>query len=130
MKTTRALLTAFFAVSVLTVTAFAADLNGSWKWTSVTKTGGPAEVTAALVLKDGKLTGTVTGRQGPADIANATVNGNQVAFTVTRSSGEVTVIFKYTGQLNGDTITGSIEKSGMKKDAPPTKTDWKATRVK
>jgi autotransporter translocation and assembly factor TamB len=129
MKIPRSLLTAFFAVSILTATAFAADLTGNWKWTSVTKANGAAEVTAALVQKDGKLTGTVTGRQGPADITDATVNGNQVAFAVIRTSGEVTVTFKYTGQLNGDTITGSIEKSATKKDTPPTKTDWKATRI-
>jgi redox-regulated HSP33 family molecular chaperone len=129
MKTPRFLLTALVAVSVLTVTALAADLTGNWKWTSVNKKSGPAEVVAALVQKDGKLTGTVTGRQGPADITNATISGNQVKFTVARSTGEVTVTFKYSGQVNGDTITGTIEKSGTTKDAPATTSDWKATRV-
>src|SRR3954462_2592838 len=117
MKTPRALLTALFAVSVLTATAFAADISGHWKWTSVNKKSGAAEVTAALVLKDGKLTGTVTGRQGPGDISDATVSGNQVNFTVVRSAGDKKVVFKYSGQVNGDTITGTIEKSGATPDA-------------
>ncbi len=129
MKTTRSLLTALVAVSVLAATSLAADLTGNWKWTSVNKKSGPAEVTATLVLTDGKLTGTVTGRQGPAEITDATVSGNQVNFTVVRTAGEVAVTFKYSGQVSGDTITGTIEKSGATKDAPPTKSDWKATRV-
>ena len=130
MKTPRTLLTALFAVSILTVSAFAADISGNWKWTSVNKKSGPAEVTAALLLKDGKLTGTVTGRQGPAEITNATIAGNQVNFTVVRTSGEMTVTFKYSGQVKDDTIMGTIEKSGATKDIPATKTDWVATRVK
>jgi hypothetical protein len=130
MKTPRSLLTAFLAVFVLTATAFAAEVAGSWKWTSVSKTGGAAEVTALLALKEGKLTGTVTGRQGPAEITDSIVNGNQVSFTVVRTAGDTTVIFKYSGELAGDTITGTIEKTGPGKDAKPTTTDWKATRVK
>jgi len=130
MKLLRAFFAALLAAFVFTVAAQAADISGSWKWTSVTKTGGPAEVVAALVLKQGALTGTVTGRQGPADIADATFKDGAVAFTVTRTSGTSTVVFKYSGQMSGDAITGSIEKSGPNKDTPNTKTEWKATRVK
>jgi hypothetical protein len=130
MKTLRSFLAAFFAVSVLTATAFAADPSGTWKWTSVTTHGGPAEVTAVLKVKAGALTGTVTGRQGPAEIADASVNGSQITFTVTRTSGIATVVFKYTGEMAGDTIIGTIERTGPTVDTPPTKTDWKATRTK
>jgi hypothetical protein len=129
MKTSRNLLTAFLAVFVLTATALAADPTGQWKWTSVTKTGGPSEVVAALVVKDGVLTGTVTGRQGPAEISEASLKGDVVAFSVTRSSGNMTVVFKYSGQVSGDTLTGTIEKTSTG-GAAPTKTDWKATRGK
>ncbi len=93
----------------------------------MTKSGGPSEVVAALVLKDGVLTGTVTGRQGPAEIAGASLKGDLITFTVTRSSGNVTVVFNYSGQLSGDTITGTIEKTTVG-GAAPAKTDWKATR--
>ena len=130
MKTSRSLFAAFFAVAVLTATAFAANPSGTWKWTSVTTHGGSAEVTAVLKLKNGALTGTVTGRQGPAEIADASVKGSQIAFTVTRISGIATVVFKYTGEIAGDTITGSIERTGPTKETPPTKTEWKATRAK
>jgi hypothetical protein len=129
MKLLRVLLAAF-AAALVTVAAHAADIAGNWKWTSVSKSGGPAEVIAALALKAGVLTGTVTGRQGPATIADATFKDDNVAFTVTRSSGTSTVVFKYSGHVSGDTLTGTIEKTGPTKDAPVTKTEWKATRVK
>jgi len=130
MKFLRPFFAALLAAFFFTVAAHAADIAGNWKWTSVTKAGGPAEVVAALVLKEGVLTGTVTGRQGPANIADATFQGGAVAFTVTRTSGPSTVVFKYSGHVSGDVITGTIEKSGPGKDATSTKTDWKATRVK
>lgn len=129
MKTSRFFLSALFAVSVLATAALAADPSGTWKWTSVTKTGGPSEVTAVLELKKGVLTGTVAGRQGPAEIADATVKGDEVSFTVTRTSGIATVVFKYTGTVTDDGITGTIERTGPG-DAKPTKSDWKATRAK
>jgi hypothetical protein len=128
MKNPRSLLAAFLAVSLLTVTAFAADISGNWKWTSVTKTG-PANITANFVLTDGALTGIVTGRQGPAAIGDATFKDGVVAFTVTRGTPEAKVVFKYSGKFDGDTITGTIEKPGPKKDDPPVKMEWNATRV-
>ena len=130
MKTPRILLTAFFAVSFLSVAALAADVAGSWKWTSVTKTGGASEVTAKLAMKDGVLTGSVTSRQGPADITDATFKDGVVAFTVTRASSPTSlVVFKYSGTVEGDTILGTIERSGPN-PGPATTTDWKATRTK
>ena len=129
MKTPRFFFAALLAVSALTATAFAADPSGTWKWTSMTKAGGPSEVTAVLVLKKGVLTGTVTGRQGPADITDATVKGDDISFTVTRMSGIVTVVFKYAGTVTDNAITGTIERT-TSEDKKPTKSDWKATRAK
>lgn len=126
MKISRHLFTAFLAVSALAATAFAADISGNWKWTSVTKTG-PVDITANLVLTDGTLTGIVTTRQGPAAIGDASVKDGVVSFTVTRSAKTQTVVIKYNGKFDGDTITGTIEKPGP--DGAPVKTDWKASRV-
>jgi hypothetical protein len=126
MKILRPLLAAMFAASVLATAAFAADLSGTWKWTSVTATG-PVEMTAVLLHKDGTLTGTVTGRQGPADIGDASVKNGQVAFSVTRGTAENQVVIKYAGKIEGDTITGTIERPGPK--GVPASSEWKAKRA-
>jgi autotransporter translocation and assembly factor TamB len=128
MKTLRTLSAACLAASVLALAAYAADLTGDWKWTSQSASGA-VQMTAKLVQKDGALTGTVTGRQGPAEIADASLKGGVVAFSVTRSSGGKTMVIKYEGKIEGDTITGTIERPGPN-GAAPTKTEWKASRGK
>ncbi len=127
MKTLRSLLTAVLAVSVFTVAAFAADLSGNWKWTAQGRNG-PMEATAKLLLKDGALTGTVSGRMGDAPIGDATFKDGNLAFTVTREFNGNTIVIKYAGKFEGDTITGTIERPGRDGDAPLT-LEWKATRA-
>ena len=128
MKTLRNLAAAFLAASVLTVAAFAADLTGSWKWTAQGRNG-PMEVTAKLTLsKEGALSGTVAGRNGDTPIGNASFKDGKVAFTVTREFNGNTIVIKYEGQFEGDTITGTIDRPGRDGGAP-TKAEWKATRT-
>ncbi len=127
MKTLRAFATICLASALLALSAHAADLSGTWKWTSSTKSG-PAEITAVLLLKDGALTGTVTGRQGPAEISEASVKDGMVAFSVVRGTTDQKVVIKYQGKIDGDAITGTIERPGPN-GAAPTKTEWKATRA-
>lgn len=128
MKIFRPLLTACFVLSALAIAAHAADLSGTWKWTSQTKSG-PVEITAILLLKDGALTGTVAGRQGPANITDASIKDGVVTFSVARGNAGQQVVFKYSGKFDGDTLTGTIERPGPN-GAAPTKTEWKATRSK
>jgi hypothetical protein len=127
MKTLSRLAAAFVAASVLTISAHAADITGTWKWTSQGRNG-PVESTAQFAVKDGALTGTVTGRMGDAPIGNASLKDGQVAFTVTREFNGNTIVIKYQGKFEGDTITGTIERPGRDGDAPVT-LEWKATRV-
>lgn len=128
MKTLRTLVAASLAAFVLTVTTFAADLSGTWKWTAQGRNG-PMEATAKLaVSKEGVLSGTVSGRMGDAPIEHASFKDGKVAFSVTREFNGNTVVIKYEGQLEGDTIVGTIERPGRDGGAP-TKTEWKATRV-
>lgn len=128
MKTLRKLAAAFLAASVLTVAAFAADLSGSWKWTAQGRNG-PMETTAKLALsKEGALSGTVSGRNGDSPIGDASFKDGKVAFTVKREFNGNSFVIKYEGQLEGDTITGTIERPGRDGGAP-VKTEWKATRA-
>lgn len=127
MKTLRSLITAVLAVSVLTIAAFAADVSGNWKWTAQGRNG-PMEATAKLLLKDGALTGTVSGRMGETAIGDASFKDGNLAFTVTREYNGNKIVIKYEGKFAGDTITGTIERPGRDGGAP-TKTEWQAIRV-
>lgn len=127
MKTFRALVTASLATFTLSVAAFAADISGNWKWTQQNRNG-PQEVHATLALKDGVLTGTVTGRMGEAPIGDATFKDGHVHFTVTREVSDGKIVIKYDGKFEGDTITGTIERPGRDGDAALI-LDWKATRA-
>jgi len=128
MKSLRTLAAAFLAASALTITAFAADISGSWKWTTQGRNG-PQEVTSTLAVKDGVLTGTVSGRNGDAPIGDASLKDGHVAFTVTREFNGNKIVIKYEGKFEGDTITGTIVRPGRDGDAPVT-LEWKAARAK
>ena len=122
-----AFLAAFAAALLVAGTAFAADPTGNWKWTVSGRDGQTREMTAKLELKDGKLTGTVAGRQGDNPISDASFKDDVVAFSTTGGGGQF--VTKYQGKLEGDTITGKSERPG--RDGGQVRTnDWKATRVK
>ena len=126
MKSLPKIAAAFLAASLLTVSAFAADISGKWKWTTQGRNG-PQEVTSTLTLKDGVLTGTVSGRMGDAPIGDASLKDGTVAFTVTREFNGTKIVIKYQGKFEGNAIIGTIERPGRDGDAPVT-LEWKATR--
>ncbi|HEY5551847.1 MAG TPA: hypothetical protein VIK52_08160 [Opitutaceae bacterium] len=126
MKTLRTLAAAILAASVFSLSALAADISGSWKWTAQGRNG-PIEVTAKLALTDGALTGTVSGRMGDTAIGDASFKDGRVAFTVTREFNGNKFVVKYDGVLEGDTITGTIVRPS--RDTGTVTIDWKAARV-
>jgi hypothetical protein len=131
MKSYQKLFAAFLAVCFMTVAAFAADASpaGTWKWTQQGRNGA-TEASAKLEFKDGKLTGTIAGPQGDTAIGDGKVEGGNISFTVTREFNDMKMVTKYSGKLEGDKITGSIERPGRGDGAAATKTDWVATRSK
>lgn len=134
MKSLRTLLAAAAAL-VITAAVFAGDPTGTWKWTQQGRQGGQTiEQTLKLELKGGQLSGTLLGAQTPmgqipdAAIGDASFKDDAVAFNVTREFNGNKVVIKYTGKLDGDTITGSTERPG--RDGNVMKRDWTATRAK
>lgn len=127
MKLLRNLLAASAALVALTLSAFAADPTGTWKWTTEGRNG-PVESTAKLELKDGVLTGTISGRLGDAPIVDGTCKDDHLAFSAKREFNGFSFVVKYDGKLEGDTITGTIERPN--RDGGTNKLDWKATRTK
>ena len=126
MKPLRSTLAAFIAAFALTISAAAADISGTWKWTFEGRNG-PMEATATLQLNDGVLTGTVGGRFGDTPIGDASFRDDQVSFTVTREFNGNKFVVKYDGKLEGDTITGTIARQN--RDGETVTREWKATRA-
>jgi len=108
--------------------AFAGDPTGTWTW-SVQRNGQTRESTLSLALKDGTLTGSLSGRGGDTAIGEATFKDNAIAFTVVREFNDTKFVVKYSGKLDGDTIKGSIVLPGRDGGDPQT-VDWTATRSK
>ena len=140
MKLLRRSFAAAVAACLISAAALAADAAGTWKWTQQGRGGGggggggtPRETTLTLTVKDGKVTGKVSspGRDGAtstADIKDASVKGDVVAFSVEREFNGNKVVTKYSGKLAGDTITGESEGPG--RDGQTSKRPWEAKRAK
>ena len=116
----------------MSVAALAADPSGTYKWSQPGRNGGPArESTLTLAVKDGKLTGKLSapGRDGvvETEISNAAVKDDTVSFEVARDMGGNKVVAKYSGKLEGDTITGKVEAPG--RDGAVQSRDWVAKKA-
>lgn len=150
MKLLRRSVAAFAALCLFAAAAFAADPSGTWKWTQQGRGGRgggggggggggagggtPREVTLTLAMKDGKLTGKVAspGRDGnvmETEISNASVSGDNIAFNVEREFNGNKFVMKYTGKIQGDTLTGQIESPG-RDGGEAMKREWTAKRAK
>lgn len=129
MKSLRTLVVAPVAAFVLTVSAFAADPSGTWKWTQTRPGGQTNESTLKLQEKDGKLTGAVTSPMGETAISDGTYAADTVKFSVERERNGNKFVIKYDGKVEGDAIKGTITMPG-RDGGEPRKVDWNATRVK
>src|SRR5689334_4799993 len=129
MKILRPFLAAI-AAAVLTLTSFAADAAspaGDWQWTA-NGPQGPIEVSGKFQLKDGVLTGTGSAGGNAAPLTEGSFKDGVVAFTMVREMQGLQLRVKYSGQLEGDTITGTIDRPTP--DGGRQQVEWKASRVK
>jgi hypothetical protein len=90
------------------------DLTGDWEMTSQTPRGERTQ-TIHIDQDSEKLTVTMQGgfrggQEGGEITAEGTIQGNKVEWSFSRSTprGEFTV--KYTGTVDGDTMTGEVER--------------------
>jgi hypothetical protein len=103
------------------------DPTGTWKW-SVTFNDQTREMSLKLKLEGDKLTGTMPGRDNTETaIENGTFKDGQIAFSVTRERNNQKFTTKYSGKLEGDTITG---KSESERNGQTQSRDWVAKRDK
>lgn len=104
-----------------------ADPTGTWKWT-VERNGQKRDVTAKIEVKDGKVTGTVSGGKNDAKIDDGgTFKDGKISFSVTREFKDQKFTSKYSGTVTEDTIKGTIESKINDKDI---KTEWEAKKEK
>ena len=102
------------------------DPTGAWTWSIAGRDGTAREVTAILKLEGGKLTGTVTGRQGGVAIEDAKFAGEDISFKVTREFNGLKFVQRFTGKVGADTITGKIS---FDRNGEPQSLDWNAKRT-
>lgn len=138
MKNPLNFLTAIIAVFCITTASFAAEASpaGIWKWTVQSRQGGQGfEQVLKLDYNDGKVTGTMVGRQGgqfsvpDTEISDASFKEGVLTFSLTREFNGRSFTTKYEGKIEGDTIKGSYERPAFN-SATPVKNEWIAKRQK
>jgi len=100
------------ALFLLTVSAFAADVDGKWTGSMSTPMG---DIPVGFTFKaDGAtLTGTTTGPDGDIAIKDGKIDGSTITFTVTFDFGGMPFTLSYKGVVSGDTIKFSGDVGGM-----------------
>jgi hypothetical protein len=125
-----------------------ADANGTWSWTMQGRGGAAAnpdapvrKVTLKLKADGDKLTGTLAqpaGRGGAGgggaaaapretEISDGKIKGDEISFAVKREFNGNSIVTKYSGKIDGDTIKGKVEAPG-RQGGDPTSRDWEAKR--
>jgi hypothetical protein len=102
MKTISASIRCTIALAALTLwVSFAADIDGKWTGQVQGRNGAQTQ-TITLKAAGNALTGTVEGgRGGPVEIANGTIDGNNVSFSVVREFGGNKITQEYKGTISG-----------------------------
>jgi hypothetical protein len=104
------------------------DPTGTWKWV-VHRGGQEREASVKLKLEGDRLTGSMKGHDGQdLKVEEGTYKNGEVSFKVVeKSSDGQSVPHRWTGRLDGDTITGTVEiQRGEKKLTGK----WEAKRSK
>jgi len=123
----RLMAVALVLVGLVSPATAAENPTGTWKWTASVG-GQDREQSVTLKLDGDKLTGSMPGRNNAVtEISDASFKDNKVSFSVTREVNGQKRTTKYNGTVNGDMITGKIERE---RDGQTNSTDWTAKRQK
>ena len=100
-----------FVALVGSLTATAADIAGTWNLT-VTTQAGTGTPTLVLIQNGETLTGTYTGRFGTSPI-KGTYKDGAIAFSFDVSGPMGSAQVSYTGKVDGDSMSGSMQMGSM-----------------
>ena len=111
------------AALLLAVPAQAQDVDITGKWESTRETQQGTMTTTFTFERDGgKLTGTLGSQRGDMEISDGTIEGNKISFKLVMTRGDRTIEMTYSGTVEGDTITGTMQ-------TPRGEQPWTAQRV-
>jgi hypothetical protein len=91
-------------IAVCLAVAWAADVSGKWKAEYQSPDGQTRQSTFNFQVSGEKLTGTVGGPRGDAQISEGKVSDDEISFVVVRDFGGNSVKFVYKGKVAGDEI--------------------------
>jgi len=111
MKKRITFLSVCFVFAALSL-AWAADVNGKWVAQVPGQGGQTRETTFNFKVEDGKLTGTVSGRQGDTPIADGKIDGDNISFSRTINAQGNTIKINYKGKVSGDEIKFTVTREG------------------
>lgn len=99
---------ACFAILLLTVFSFAADLSGKWTGEFRTPVGGEQKYTFEFKVDGEKLTGKAhyerLGQKGEAELLEGKISGDDISFVENLDTGTDTLRISYKGKVAGDEI--------------------------
>ncbi|MGA2588679.1 MAG: hypothetical protein ABSH32_02075 [Bryobacteraceae bacterium] len=108
----RTLLTTGSLLSLLTMTALAADVTGKWVAEVAGRGGQTHEVTFNFKADGATLTGTISGPRGEMKIAEGKIDGGQISFAEVMDLNGNQVKILYKGTVVGNQITFTRSREG------------------
>lgn len=97
---------------ILAAVTWAADVAGKWSAQMPGRDGNTREVAMNFKVEGDKLTGTIGGQRGDAEISDGKVSGDEISFSVVREFQGNQVKLNYTGHVSGDEIHFKVQREG------------------
>jgi hypothetical protein len=98
-------------IAVFALTAWAADIAGTWK-ASVETPNGNFESTFTFKVEGGKLTGTVKSQMGEAPISEGKIDGDKISFALDREFNGQSFKITYTGIVSANELKLTVHFPG------------------
>lgn len=117
----------FLMAAAFAMTAFGADIAGTWKATAEGPNGS-MERTFVFKVSGDKLTGDTTSSMlGKSEIQDGKVEGDSLSFTITAKFGDNEMKLSYKGKVTGDEISLTSQLSSDGGGGQPIQ--WKGKRA-
>jgi hypothetical protein len=117
---------AVILLSLLGLTAQAADVSGQWLAQIPGRDGNLMDTTFTFKVSGAQLTGSIQNQYGEREISDGKVSGEEISFRVRIDMGGDELIFLYTGKVSGNEIKFTRERKGG--EFGPAKVEFVAKR--